>query len=113
MSRHLPQRDVGKDNVRRHATLVREALAKLAELLEQRLVAGDLPGAVLRRLPRRGHWSSENNLLPRSQCRAAFVCQFSDVELLRILPQKSQPHQFTTDSGPFRTAMLAANIVRR
>ena len=44
--RHLAQADIGENDVGRHAALVGELLAQLAQTVEQDLVAGDFAGAV-------------------------------------------------------------------
>jgi hypothetical protein len=43
MMRHRPQRGVAKNDVGRHAPLVRQLLPQLAQPFEQNLVAGDFP----------------------------------------------------------------------
>ena len=51
---HLPQRNVGEDNVGRHATFVGELLPQFAQILEQHFVACDFT----RTMP---HWPGRRN----------------------------------------------------
>src|SRR5438093_1272819 len=48
--RHLPQRDVRENDIRRHGLFVGEPLAQLAQPLEQRFVAGDFADLMCLRL---------------------------------------------------------------
>ena len=68
--RHLPQRHVRKNNVGRHAALVGQLFAQLAQLLEQHLVAGNFADAMLGRLGGR-NGPGERDFLPGFERRAA------------------------------------------
>ena len=108
--RHLAERDVGENDVGRDAAFVGELFAQLAQSLEQRLVAGDFARAVFGGF-RRGHGFGKRNFLARLERNAAFVGELDDVELVGVLKQEAQPHQFAPHGGPFRAVVLLADAI--
>src|SRR5665213_859088 len=110
--RHLPERHVGKNNVSGNVAFVRQPLAKLAQFVEQSLVAGNFTDAMF--LPvRRGDGFGERDCPSLFERGAAFVRQFQHAEFVRGLPEKTEPHQFAANRGPFGTAVFLADAEGR
>jgi len=107
---HLPQGNVGENNVRRHAAFIGKLFAERAEFFKQRLVARDFSGAMFLRFGGRNGFG-ERDFLPRLERGASGIGDFDDAELLRVLEKKSEPDKLAPDCAPLGAIMFAADVV--
>ena len=77
LPRHLPQRYVRENDVRRHGLFIRESFAQLPQPLEQPFIARDFAGAMLLRLRGSDRFGQRDRLALR-QRRATCGRQFDD-----------------------------------
>ena len=111
VARHLPQRHIREQNVRRHSPFVGKLLAQPDEALEEQLIAGDLPNPALLRC-RRGHGPDQRDRFALLEHGQAVVCEAQHREALTWhVPHQAQPDQLPPDGLPLRAAVLLPNAV--